>query len=146
VKERVRFPALVEDARRPPRDVAAAGESEQKMMSVALQLTCARLCGNLRDAMGYDGCGALLDRTVAALEANHPSLSVVRQVRDEGVCLDGVAAAIDSHGLEDVNAAVEALVGAIIALLTRLIGEDMALRLVDVAPPQIDGNEETVTS
>jgi len=116
------------------------------MMSVALQLTCVRLCENLRDAMGYDGCSALLDRTVASLEAAHPSLTVVRQVRPEGVCLDGVTAAVDAHGLEDVNAAVEALIGAIIALLTRLIGEDMALRLIDVEPPETDGNEEAVTS
>jgi hypothetical protein len=44
---------------------------------------------------------------------------------------DAVLASIDVHGIVAVRAAIEALVAALIDVLARLIGEDMAIRLID---------------
>ena len=81
--------------------------------------------------MGRAGCAALLARALARTEGAHPVLKHVRGRADEGIRLDGIAASADAHGIESVTAAIEALIAALVDILTRLIGEDMAVRLLD---------------
>ena len=58
---------------------------------------------------------------------------------DEGIRLDGIAACADAHGIDNVRAAIEALIAALVDILTRLIGDDMAIRLLDHDGPQPRG-------
>ena len=55
----------------------------------------------------------------------------VRRLGDGTVHLDGVAASAETHGIVAVTAAVEALLAALLDILGRLIGEDMAIQLID---------------
>jgi hypothetical protein len=86
---------------------------------------------NLRDSMGEDGCTALLARALARTEPDHPALIDIRRLNDGSIHLDGVVASVEVHGVAQVTAAIEALLAALVDVLSRLIGEEMALRLID---------------
>jgi len=96
-----------------------------------LQQTCTRVLGNLREALGEDGCNALLARALARAEREHPPLKKIRRLYGDSIHLDGVAASVDAFGVPAVTAAIEALFAALVDVLGRLIGEDMAARLID---------------
>jgi hypothetical protein len=84
----------------------------------------------LRDTMGNDGCSALFARALARTAGAHQALNHLRAGGD-GVRLDAIAPSVEAHGIQDVTAAIEALIAAVVDILIRLIGEDMAVRLID---------------
>ena len=102
----------------------------------ALQRACSRVSHNLRDSLGEDGWTALLARALARTEADQPALKNIRRLNEGGLDLDAVIAGIETHGVATVTAAIEALLVALIEILGRLIGEDMAIRLIDQDPPR----------
>jgi hypothetical protein len=113
------------------------------MLGAALQLTCSRVCDNLRELMGVDGCSALLDRAIAHTEDRHPVWREIRRRDRDGVHFDGIASSVELHGIAAVSAAVSALLAALFDVLARLIGEDLALRLMELeAPPTDPGGGE----
>jgi hypothetical protein len=155
MKDRPRRPTLVPHANRPtaldatsdaPGSGAAGGSTaEDKMRVAALQLTCSRVCDSLRELMGVDGCSVLLDRAIARTEGRHPVWREIRRRDRDGVHLDGIATSVDLHGIAAVSAAVSALLAALFEVLARLIGEDLALRLMELEAPPTDagGGEPT---
>jgi len=109
-----------------PDDVAAASE---------------RLCAQLRRGLGRwvgaTGYTALLDRAVHLARSEHPALgSLSCHGGEEQV----VSAAVRDHGAREVEAGMVAAVAGLIDLLGRIIGEEMALRLVE----QTGGAEKIV--
>jgi uncharacterized iron-regulated protein len=111
------------------------------MVGAALQRSCLRVSESLRDSMGEDGRNALLVRALARTEADHPALKNVVRINEGSIHLDGVVASVEAHGVAAVTAAIEALLAALTDLLARLIGEDMAVRLIDPdAPPSRKGD------
>jgi hypothetical protein len=130
--ERSPSPTSLETARRLlARDAAPGRVGDQTLAADALQRSCSRVFDNLRDAMGDDGCTALLARALARTEDRHPALKDMRRYNDGSIHLDGVVAAVEAHGVTAVTAATEALLAALVDVLARLIGEDMAIRLID---------------
>jgi hypothetical protein len=124
------------------REGAQVSDGGREMAVAALERTCLRVCDNLRDAMGDDGCHALLLRALARAEVNHPALADLCRVNGGGIHLDGVLANVEAHGVPAVTAATEALLAALVEILGRLIGEDMAIRLIDhdaARPPSNNG-------
>jgi hypothetical protein len=85
----------------------------------------------LRNSMGEAGRAALLARALARTEGAHPALKDLNILGGVGVRLDDIGASIDSHGSEDVAAAINALIAAVLDQLTRLIGANMARQLID---------------
>ncbi len=137
MKEASQAPTSVLIARRLLAGESTAGsEGQSAMVGADLQRTCARVAENLRDAMGEDGCTALLARALARTEHDHPALKDIRRLNNGGIHLDGVVASIETHGAGPVTAAIEALLAALIDVLGRLIGEDMALRIIDQETPR----------
>lgn len=114
---------------------AAGNETEPERLAAALQKTCSRVSDNLRDAMGDGGLIALLGRALARVHADHPALKEILRLNEGGIALDSVAASVDAHGVVAGTAAIEALLAALFETLARLIGEDMAERLMDHDPP-----------
>jgi hypothetical protein len=82
--------------------------------------------------MGEGGADALLARALARTEAHHPALKDIRSLKEGAIHLDGVVGSVGTHGIATVTAAIEALLATLVDILGRLIGEDMAIRLVDV--------------
>lgn len=130
-------PTSVQIARRLLVHEAAPGrEREPEMVGAALQRTCLRVSENLRDSLGEDGCNALLARALARTEADHPALKNIRRLNEGSIHLDGVVAGIEAHGAAAVTAAIEALLATLVDVLGRLIGEDMAIRIIDHDAPR----------
>ncbi len=113
------------------REAAQVSEGGREMVVAALQRTCLRVSDNLRESIGEDGCTALLERALARTEASHPALKDIRRWNDVSLHLDGVLTSVEAHGVVAVTAAIEALLAALVEILGRLIGEDMAIRLID---------------
>ncbi len=79
--------------------------------------------------IGVMGYRALLDRALGLARAEYPALAGLS-------CHGGeeefeVAAAVRAHGAAEVTAGMVAVVAVLIDLLARIIGEEMALRLVE---------------
>jgi len=110
------------------RAAGSAGAPEE--IAVAAERLCTGLRAGLGRWIGAEGYRALLDRALGLVRAKHPVL-------DGLSCLGGdeplTAAAVRAHGAAEVAAGMEALVAALIELLGRIIGEDMAVRLVEQA-------------
>jgi hypothetical protein len=121
-------------------DAPAPGKDSPAAIAAALQQTCLRVCGNLRDSLGNDGCNALFVRALARVEAQHPTLKDLRRVDHNFIHLEGVAGTAALHGVAPVSAAIEALLAALVDILGRLIGEDMATQLIDHEAPRRKGD------
>ena len=117
------------------REAAQVGEGEPEKVGAALTRTCLRVSENLRDSLGEAGWAALLARALAGTEADHPALRNVRRQDEDDIDLDGVVIGVEVHGVASVTAAFEALFAALIEILGQLIGEDMAIRLIDNDAP-----------
>ena len=100
-----------------PEDVAAAAE---------------RMCTQLRTGLGRwigaDGYRALLNRALGLARAEHPALGGLPCL---GGDVPGTTAVVRAQGAGAVAAGLVALVAALIELLGRIIGDEMALRLVE---------------
>jgi hypothetical protein len=100
-----------------PDEIAAAAES----ISIQLRAGLGRWIG----AMGYR---ALLDRALVLARAEHTALGGLS-------CYGGdeamIAATVRAHGAAEVAAGMVGLVSKLAELLGRIIGDEMALRLVE---------------
>jgi hypothetical protein len=109
-------------------DRLKAGTPEE--MAAAAEQGCARLRAVLTRWIGSEGYRALVDRALAQARAEHPA---VAGLQSQGGDLEGVAAAVGMHSAAEVKEGILALVARLIDLLSRLIGEEMATRLVEQA-------------
>jgi hypothetical protein len=99
-------------------------------MAAAAEQGCARLRAVLTRWIGSEGYRALVDRALALALAEHPA---VAGLQCQGGDVEGVAAAVGVHSAAEVREGILALVAQLIDLLSRLIGEEMATRLVEQA-------------
>jgi hypothetical protein len=137
-------PAAHETARRLlARETSAAGDPA--MVAEAMQRALVRVRANLCDSVGDDGCNALLARALARTESDYPALRGIRTPNNGAIHLDGVPTIVEAHGVVPVTAAVEALLASLVDVLGRLIGEDMAMKLLDhdLPVPSPDGGLHT---
>jgi hypothetical protein len=121
------------------RDGPAIGTGTPESVGLALQGSCTRFTDALCDSMGEAGCAALLARAFARTEDAQPALKSLRGPDvsiAESARLDGIVASVQSHGVEVVTAALEALLTVVIEILMRLIGEEMTIRLIDHDGPE----------
>lgn len=110
-------------------------DSRDRLAIASLEGRCRRLSESLRESLGVDGCSGLLARAIADCEREHPALKEMRGPDEREVQLQDVSAAVALHGIPAVGAAVEALQGSLTGILGRLVGEDMAMRLMDLEGP-----------
>ena len=109
-----------------PGDVAEAVVAQSQAARVTTELAQA-----LARWFGPYGYHALLTRALGEASLKHPALAGVG-VRDPLTpVLDGLDEALETHDPHAVLEGVVAVVAGVIALLARVIGEDMALRLVE---------------
>jgi hypothetical protein len=105
------------------------------------------MCGELHVGLGRwigtEGYQALVDRALAQTRAEHPSLDGFSCLGGDG---SGTVAAMGAHGTAQVSAGLVAMVTAVIELLGRIIGAEMAVRLVEqIAVPSPRGNVSSKT-
>lgn len=120
-------PSIVEAARRVWRGMATGAGTTDEMAAVA-ERTLTELGLGLRRWIGGEGYRVLLDRAVRTVIVDHPVLG-------ELACREGdppvVASRLETHGAEAIAEGMVALVATVTQVLGRIIGEDMAIHLVE---------------
>lgn len=121
-----RRPATATEAARRLWEIPGDGTAPEAVAAHADRV-CADLRVGLERWIGAEGYRVLLDRSLVLARMEHAAL------RDLG-CRGGeptaIAAAVRAHGPARLRAAMVTLLGALIELLGRIIGEDMAVRIV----------------
>ena len=100
-----------------PEEIAAAAEQMGTQLRAGLERW-----------IGVDGYRVLLDRAMALARAEHPVLAGIASLGGDE---PAVAAAARAHGAAKVAAGLVAVVAALVELLGRIIGDVMAVRLVE---------------
>jgi hypothetical protein len=97
----------------------------------AAAASCDHLYQELSRWVGPDGCHALFTRALAQARDEYPALAQIHlQPRSEPY-IDGVAEAIMAHGDSTTADALESMLARLVELLGRLIGDDMAMKLIE---------------
>ena len=122
-------PAATEVARR--HWARAVGDtSTPEEVAAAAERTCTQLRAGLSRWVGTEGYRALIDRALLLARAEHPALGSLS-------CHGGdqplTTAAVRAHNAAEVTAGIVALVATLIDLLSRIVGEEMAVELVNQA-------------
>jgi hypothetical protein len=125
--------------------LAAGDSTSPEEIASAAERTCTDLYTGLSRWIGTMGYRILFDRALAMARAEHPVLGGLE-------CLGGdqpVSAHIQpADGAPDVAAGMVALVAILVELLGRIVGEEMAVRLVEQAAGETQGGlnvEDTET-
>jgi len=92
---------------------------------------CDNLYRELSRWVGSDGCHALFTRALAEARAEHPALQQIRLRARSDPYVDGVAETIIARGEPATADALEAMLVRLVELLGRLIGDDMATKLIE---------------
>jgi hypothetical protein len=94
-----------------------------------------RLCMHLRLGLGRwigaDGFRTLFERTISEVPLDDRSVVGFAILR--GHDCTGVAGAAEEHGAEAIAASTAALIAGIVDLLSRIVGDELAARMVEQA-------------
>jgi hypothetical protein len=104
--------------------------------------TAAALADTLTRMFGPYGYHALLTRALGQARAAIPALPALADVHVRATLtpqLDGVADAARTHGPEALTAGITVLLAAVVGLLGRVVGEQMALQLLERSMHSPDG-------
>ena len=112
-----------------------ATTDEPDALAASVAQVCERLLENLSRWVGIDGAAALFARALTHAQSEHPALHGVRYAPRASGCLEGIADSARTHGASVVAQSVAGILISLIELLGRLIGEDMALQLVEQSVP-----------
>ena len=92
---------------------------------------CDHLYRELSTWVGPDGCHALFTRALAQARTEYPVLEGIQLHARSEPYIDGVAETIMAHGDAAAAEALESMLVRLVELLGRLIGEDMAMKLIE---------------
>jgi len=81
--------------------------------------------------VGHDGCHAVFTRVLSDTRDDHPALAHVQFRTRTHPYIEGASEAVRAHGDPVTAAALEAVLVRVIELVGRLIGDDMATRLIE---------------
>lgn len=99
--------------------------------AIAVHAACERVYRNLTRWVGADGARGLFVRALAEVQPKHPILSGITVDMPAAGAMEGIPESIRTHGDTPVAAALDSLLVALLALLARLIGDDMVVKLVE---------------
>jgi hypothetical protein len=112
-------------------------QSDGDTLARATAAACDRLYRELSRWVGLDGCYALFSRAHAEARTDYPALAQIEIRARTQPHIDGVAEAIMARGDPATAEGLEFMLERLIELLGRLIGDDMAMKLIErglVAP------------
>ena len=122
----------------PAREIAgrliSSRRSERKGGETAARAAaaaCDNLYRELSRWVGSDGCHALFTRALAETRTEYPPLTQIQLRARSEPYIDGVAETIMAHGDPATAEALESMLVRLVELLGRLIGDDMAVKLIE---------------
>jgi hypothetical protein len=105
------------------------GEADSEARAAAA--ACNHLYRGLSRWVGSDGCDALFARALPEARTEHPALEQIQLRARSEPYVDGVAQTIMAHGDTATADGLESMLVRLIELLGRLIGDDMAMKLIE---------------
>ena len=121
-------------AREIARRLIGSGRPEREDGETAARAAAAA-CNNLYRALsrwvGSDGCHALFARALADARIEYPALTQVQLRARSEPYIDSVTETTIAHGDAATAEALESLLVRLVELLGRLIGNDMAMKLIE---------------
>ena len=105
----------------------------------ATAAACDKLYRDLAQWVGPDGCHALFARAMAQARREHAALEQIQLRPGPDRYVDGVAESIMAVGHDTTAAALESMLVRLVELLGRLIGDDMAMKLIERSIPDERG-------
>jgi hypothetical protein len=105
----------------------AGGDTTARAAAAA----CDHLYRELSRWVGPDGCHALFMRALAATQPEYPAVRQIQLHARSDPYVDGVAEAIMAHGDPATAEAIEWMLVRLVELLGRLIGEDIAMKVIE---------------
>jgi hypothetical protein len=121
------------------RSKRAEGQSAARVAAAA----CDQLYRELSRWVGPDGCHALFTRALAQARTEYPALGQIQLRARSEPYIDGVAETIMAHGDPATAEGLEAMLVHLIELLGRLIGDDMAMKLIERSLAASDRGDPT---
>jgi hypothetical protein len=106
---------------------SAGGDTDARAAAAA----CNDLYKELSRWVGPDGCHALFTRALAQTQIEYPALEQIKLRARAEPYIDGVAETIMALGDNVTAEAIESMLGRLVELLGRLIGDDMAMKLIE---------------
>jgi hypothetical protein len=114
-------------ANRRPARVGGGGHTSARAAAAA----CDQLYRELSRWVGRDGCHALFTRALAQARTDFPVLEEIQLRAQSEPYVEGVAETIMAHGDAATAEALESMLVRLVELLGRLIGDDMAMKLIE---------------
>jgi hypothetical protein len=108
-----------------------AAATDPPDLVAATDEVCRQLAYGLTRWFGPFGYHALLSRALAQARSGHPALHDVNVRSAAEPSLEGLTDSVARHGTDATTEGIVATLMAFIELLGRLIGEDMAHKLID---------------
>ncbi len=128
---------LREIARRVLKTQLAARSPSTAASAEAMQRSCGELYRILETAMGPTGLQAMIGRAVQIAAREYPWLASVQTGTSADCPLSGLAEAADRLDVADALEGYALLLASMIWLLMTFIGEDLTLRFVRTAWPNV---------
>jgi hypothetical protein len=97
----------------------------------AAAVACNNLYIELSRWVGPDGCHALFARALAETRPQYPALEKIQLRPRSEPYIEGIADSIMARGDPETAEALESLLIRLVELLGRLIGDDMAMKLIE---------------
>jgi hypothetical protein len=111
--------------------------------SRAAAAACEDLYRNLSRWVGTDGCHALFTRALAEARTEYTALDQLQLRPRSEPYVDGVAEAIMAHGDPAIAEGIESMLIRLVELLGRLIGDDMATKLINQSLAASESGDKT---
>jgi hypothetical protein len=105
----------------------AGGDTAARAAAAA----CDHLYRELSRWVGSDGCHALFTRALAQARIEYPAFVQIQLGARSQPCIDGIAETIMAHGDAATAEVLETMLVRLVELLGRLIGDDMAMKLIE---------------
>jgi hypothetical protein len=97
----------------------------------AAAAACDNLYRELSRWVGTDGCHALFARALAETRPQYPALEKIQLRPRSEPYIEGIADSIMARGDPETAEALESMLIRLVELLGRLIGDDMAMKLIE---------------
>jgi hypothetical protein len=97
----------------------------------AAAAACDNLYRELSRWVGPDGCHALFARALAETRPQYPALEKIQLRPRSEPYIEGIADSIMARGDPETAEALESMLIRLVELLGRLIGDDMAMKLIE---------------
>ena len=108
-----------------------SGRGASDTAARAAAAACDSLYRELSRWVGPDGCHALFTRALGQARTEYPLLAGIQLHARAEPYIEGVAETIMAHGDAATAEALESMLVRLVELLGRLIGDDMAMKLIE---------------